>query len=504
MDYDAIIIGAGLGGLTAGAKLAKNGKKVLLLEQHYAAGGCATTFKRKDFTVEVGLHELDGFNEQGFKSKIFKELGVFDRVDFVRVPEFYKSVWRGQSFVVADGLKQLKEDLIKEFPHEEQGILQYFNFVTGLSVEIGMLPKGKFEKIVKGALFPIYFPKLVKSTKITVGEYLDSIIKDNRLKLILLSNVTYYHDDPYKLSLFYFAAGQASYYQDGGYFIKGGSQKLSNYLMEYIQENGGDVKLSCKVEEIVFEQGKAVGVQYRNKKDEDFTISHAKAIIANTAVPNLVDGLLPGDEAKKLNIQVKDMENGPSILTLYLGFSKKPKEIGNKHYSTFVLDDTVGSPKDIYANNKERFDKRSFIFVDYGMIESALAPEGKSVGALCTMDYYEDWAGLDKETYKKKKEEVKGLLIERLNKQIPGIKDIIEYSELATAKTIKRYTLNPQGTPYGYAQTLNQSARKRLKAKSIIPGLYYASAWASPGGGFTGAIYAGYMGALAVIKDLKK
>lgn len=504
MDYEAIIIGAGLGGLTAGAKLTKSGKKVLLLEQHYVPGGCATTFKRKDFTIEVGLHELDGFNENGFKSKIFKEFGVFDHVDFIRLPEFYKTVWKNKSFVVADGLKEAKADLIKEFPQEEQGIVQYFNFITGLSTEIGMLPKGKFEKIVKGALFPIYFPKLVKSTRFTVGEYLDSIIKDDRLKLILLSNVTYYHDDPYSLSLFYFAAGQASYYQDGGYFIKGGSQKLSDYLMKYIQENGGEVKLSSKVDKIVMEQGKAVGVQYRSKKDEDFTIAHAKAIIANTAVPNLTDGLLPESESGSLSKQIKDMKKGPSILTIYFGFSKKPKEIGNEQYSTFVLDDSVNSPKDIFANNKVSFDKRSFVFVDYGMIDSGLAPEGKAVGAICTMDYYEDWENLDKEAYRQKKKEIKEILIERLNKQIPGIKDIIEYSELSTAKTIERYTLNPQGSPYGYAQTLDQSARKRLRSRSIIPGLYYASAWASPGGGFSGAIYAGYMGALAVIKDLKK
>ena len=104
------------------------------------------------------------------------------------------------------------------------------------------------------------------------------------------------------------------------------------------------------------------------------------------------------------------------------------------------------------------------------------------------MDYYSDWANLDKEAYKNKKKEVEEILIKRLDKQLPGIKDIIEYSELATAKTVAKYTLNPDGVPYGFAQTLNQTANKRLKQRSIIPGIYYASAWSSPGGGFTGAI----------------
>jgi phytoene dehydrogenase-like protein len=89
MKYDIIIIGSGLGGLTAGAKLAKEGKKVLLVEQHDRPGGCASTFKRKDFTFEVGLHEMDGLDRRDMKTRIFNDLGVFDDVEFLKVPEFY-------------------------------------------------------------------------------------------------------------------------------------------------------------------------------------------------------------------------------------------------------------------------------------------------------------------------------------------------------------------------------------------------------------------------------
>ena len=89
MKYDIIIIGGGLGGLTAGAKLAREGKTVLLIEQHDKPGGCATTFKRGDFTLEVGLHEMDGPSPGDMKSKIFSELDVFGNIEFIRVPEFY-------------------------------------------------------------------------------------------------------------------------------------------------------------------------------------------------------------------------------------------------------------------------------------------------------------------------------------------------------------------------------------------------------------------------------
>ena len=90
MDHDVIIIGAGLGGLTAGAKLAKEGWRVLVLEQHDRPGGCATTFRRGDYTMEVGLHEMDGLHPGDMKNRIFDDLGVSSQVEFLPVPEFYR------------------------------------------------------------------------------------------------------------------------------------------------------------------------------------------------------------------------------------------------------------------------------------------------------------------------------------------------------------------------------------------------------------------------------
>jgi all-trans-retinol 13,14-reductase len=92
MKYDIIIIGAGLGGLTAGAKLAREGRKVLVIEQHNRPGGCATTFQRGDFTLEVGLHEMDGPYPRDMKTKIFNDLDVFNNVEFIKIPEFYRFI----------------------------------------------------------------------------------------------------------------------------------------------------------------------------------------------------------------------------------------------------------------------------------------------------------------------------------------------------------------------------------------------------------------------------
>ena len=126
MNYDATIIGAGLGGLFVGAKLAKEGYKVLLIEQHDRPGGCATTFKRKEFTMEVGLHEMDGLHPADMKTRIFRDLGISDSIHFLKVPEFYRFVNSRYDVTVSHNPQEVQDTLFTIFPKEKEGIEAYF------------------------------------------------------------------------------------------------------------------------------------------------------------------------------------------------------------------------------------------------------------------------------------------------------------------------------------------------------------------------------------------
>ncbi len=226
----------------------------------------------------------------------------------------------------------------------------------------------------------------------------------------------------------------------------------------------------------------------------------AHYIIANAAIPNVANELLPAEAGNQLKSKIEKLEISCSHLQIYLCFKKPIKELGNKNYSTIVFDKSVPSQAYLIKNYRENFSKRNFIFVDYSQIDSRLAPEGKSVGAIFTNDYISDWENLSQEEYKAKKERVAQILIERLNRVIPGIRDEIEYYEVATPKTIKRYTLNPQGTPFGFAQIPGQAGIKIINQRSPIENLYFASAWTMPGGGFTGAILSGYLCAEGILR----
>ena len=478
MKYDIIIIGAGLGGLTAGAKLAREGKKVLLIEQHDRPGGCATTFRRSDFTMEVGLHEMDGLHQGDLKIKIFRDLGISDRVEFIPVPEFYRFINERHDIVIPHDPGRAKETLLNHFPGQEAGIEQYFHHVLNARKIISESGGGP-EK--------------------SVGQFLDQIISDEDLKLVLLGNLGYFHDDPYTLSLDYYLTAQGSYYGGRANFIRGGSQMLSSALMQIITEHGGTVRLKRLATGIAYAGKKPVGVTHENSRgrNKESRTDLAAQIIVNAAVPNLADSLLSKSDGKILSGAIQKNRIGASLLTVYFGFKKPLKTLGNKHYSTFIFDPSVRSQSDILANNHSDFSTRSFTFVDYSQVDSGLAPAGKSVGAACCVDYPEDWEGMLREEYVRLKSDVAYAITDRCERFIPGFRDAVEYVEVATSLTVKRFTLNPEGAVYGFAQ---HPDRPTVYLSMLPDNIHIASAWGKFGGGFSGAIYSGYMTAFDILR----
>ncbi|MFD0864035.1 phytoene desaturase family protein [Sungkyunkwania multivorans] len=502
MKYNTIVIGGGLAGLTAGATLSKFGKKVLLLEQHHKPGGCATTFKRGDFIVEVGLHEMSGLTENGSITRIFKMLEVDKNVQFEKVPEFYGVVSDKEDFVLPHGYDAATKALIDKYPEDEKGINRFMKLIAGVRAEATNQPRSPLKRKLMYPLMPLLYPNLVAATKHTVGSWLDQYITNEKAKLDLIAHLVYWGDDPYTLSMFYFGIPFSGFIENGGHFIKGGSQQLSNYLASYIEKNGGSVLLGKKAEKILTNNGKATGVTFRDSFNENAkpTTILCDNVIANCAIP-LVPSLLDEPYSNQLREKISSKTNSCSLLCVYLGFNTDVKKFGVKYYSNVFEGEGVTSLRDIKNNHHGDWSKRRFIFVDYNKVDAGLAPPHKSEGVICAVDYIEDWEHLNKEDYDAKKEEVAQVLLQRLEKQYPGIRKSIEYYEVSTSKTIERYTSNPSGSVYGYAQTQDQIANKRFRNNFLIPNLYFASAWAFPGGGFEGSIQGGFLAALQMNQD---
>ncbi|MHA2224053.1 MAG: phytoene desaturase family protein [Candidatus Hodarchaeales archaeon] len=492
-EYDIIIVGAGLAGLTAGAKLAKEGKKILLIEQHSKMGGCATAFSRKikgqKVRFEVGLHEMDGLdNENSYTRIIFKDLEVFSNLDFIRIPEFYRFTNKLIDVTLPSNYPDVISDLIKAFPDEKEAIQTFCKDLQNIDSYFRELNLEKIASI----------------SQMTVSDYFDELTTNENLKFVLTGNFGYYHDDPNSLSWIFFARAQHSFFIGGGHFIKGGSQTLSDYLAKVITDNRGTIVRRHLVTEIITENEVAMGVKYgKKKRDEEQLSAFSKVVLANAALPTVVNKLVPSLNNTDYQADINSLEIACSLLTIYLAFSEPPANLGNHPaYSTFVLSEDLKKLKDFYSNEKTNdYSKKGFIFTDYNLIDSRLNEEGIYTATICGIDYLDHWADLNDEDYESKKKQVADILINRLNEIFPGIKDIIIFSEVATPKTLVRYTQNPEGTVYGFSQTPDQvGPRRNAIRKPPIKNLYCASAWTGSGG-FTGAISGGYSCALKILKD---
>lgn len=469
-----VIIGGGLGGLTAGAFLAKNGYDVTLLEQHSIVGGCATVFKRGDFTCEVGLHEMDGVYTNPRIKEIFEILGVYENVEFVKADEFFRIVTKYGEFIMPDNVEKAKQALKERFRLEHKAIDIYFELIEKVATALQKLVDPTWLDYL---LFPFKFFVLLRYKNKSVKEVLNSLTNNEELKVILNANVQYYNDTPKTLSFLLHAIAQYSYYTGGGWFIKGGSYKLSEYLASVITQNGGEVITKADVI-----QASSKDVIYLHKK-EKFT-EKADVIVSNIS---------PADTYRLFNIPYQETKQiAESIITVYLGFSKNLKTLyPDGKYSNFLFD-KVASQEEFEAHAARDITQKDFVFVDYSRVDSKLTSNEKSFGAVCVLDELSIWEDLDKESYKKKKEQVVEHVIKHLEKYYPNIGQYVEYAEMATPKTMQRYVRSPNGTAYGYKPTPKQFFKIPNVRSNKIDNLYFTGQFIIAGG-FSPSIMSGYL-----------
>lgn len=468
------IIGGGLGGLTAGALLAKSGHRVTLLEQHNIVGGCATTFKRKGgFTCEVGLHKMDGVYTNPMIQKIFKELGVYDAMEFIASEHFLTVNTRHRSYTLPYGIDQARDYLSEIFPDETEGIARYFDLITRVGREIKVLGDLKWYHY---PLFPFLFWRTLRYMRSSVTDVLDRLIQNEELKLVLNANVQYYNDRPDTLSFLMHAVAQSSYFIGKGWFIRGGSSRLSNHLAHIITEHGGEVITSANVTACTPDR-----VTYVHRSE---TLTLSTDLIVSNASPQDTYRLFdhPYQETREIS---------DGLLTIYLGFTKNLKDVyGTRDYVQIHMD-AITTLDEFEKELQEEVAKRSFGFTDYSQIDANLTKDpAKSFAVTCTTDYIQEWEGLDTAEYKAKKADLITRTLAKLEQHYPGITDLVEYAEVGTAKTQQRYLKTPQGTAYGFRPTPRQFFRPFRSRSKEISNLYFVGQWVIAGG-FSPAIMSG-------------
>ncbi len=503
-DFDAIIIGSGLGGLSCAAAFARQGFKPLVLEQHFQAGGYASAFSRPGgFTFDVSLHSTTVGERDGLHNLIpgFPEIR---EVEFVPHSCLYRSIFPHHDIRVPQKNVQAYIDLlIQLFPTEKDGITGLFEDMKGLARDIDKYSEsgGKVDM----ASFPKEFPALFKSYNKTWGQFLEPWIKDAELRGIVSGLWGYFGLPPSRLAALYYALPIMGYLSSGGYYPKGRSRAISQALVKFIQERGGKVELSTRVEKILTKDGAAVGVLTR--KGNKFL---GRVIISNANAPDTFRFLL--DDQAAIQDYLAGFEKysvSLSCLQVFLGLKKDlVKEVGLKDSEIFF--DTGYDHEAAYAAALTAdVEKGGFGLTVYDNLYEGYSPAGKNTLNIIVLQGYDHWQKYEadylkgnKSEYKKEKERLADLLIDKVEKNLlPELRKSIEVKEIGSPLTNLRYTSNYRGAIYGWDQTLNNSGPRRLPHKTPVKNLYLAGAWTSPGHGYGAVIPSGLQCFSEIMKE---
>ncbi|MBI4965131.1 MAG: NAD(P)/FAD-dependent oxidoreductase [Desulfomonile tiedjei] len=492
-EYDAIVIGAGLGGLTFAGYMAKQGFKVLVLEHHDVPGGYATTFTRDRgrFTFDVSLHQTA---LGGAGKAILTDLGVLDKVRFYRASELFRVLGTGVDVTCPGGdPKAFEQVLLEKFPQEKKGIQGFMADATGVSEETEKLFEEGELTTLKKALFPLRFPRLWAARKKTLADYLNEYTTNPSLKSVMSVLCGYYGLPPSKLSGFLYMTATGGYFRYGGSYPAGGSQAISNAITELIESKGGQVRLGTRVAQVLTKDGRAMGV--KTSGGESLT---AKAVAANCSIVSLFSDMLPGAPVPSDYLQrLRALKPSVSSFQVWLGLNK---DITDTVKDSHVFLQAEQDPEKAHQYCLEaRADKSNIGVCIYNNIAKELSPPGTTTLSITFITGYEPWKRFEqdyfagkKTEYNARKKEITETLIRRVEEQlIPGLRTMIAVQESATPLTNVRYTLNTAGAIYGLEQSMDNSFMTRILNRTPIKGLYLSSAWGDPGGGYTGVLIGG-------------
>jgi phytoene dehydrogenase-like protein len=510
--FDCIVIGSGLGGLTAGALCARAGLKVLVLERNDDFGGAAATYRHQGLTIEASLHEIDGFDEGDPKQPLLRALGLVHDLTFVEVGDIYevRGGLVGEPFRLHQGLDAALAAAVARFPEHKRGLEEYFRRLWAARQAISTAALHRYDRswwILHAPETLRHLWTLLRDGSATVGEVMTDLFgSDERVKLALCANLGYYHGDPDRFRFLRYAIPQASYIAGGGHYVRGGSKVLADRLAALIREAGGELESGREADEILLTDEKVSGVGHHGKGGDRQIV--AALMVLGNAAPHVLATMLPQRQRAAFLAPYAGRSLSISLWTVSLGLNRPARDFGIRSYSTFIVPDWMQSfsqMRDMAGVMGQEPGARMplYVVVDFHQIDSGLNEGPPYLVSFCGSDCLDNWTPLDPAVKKARKEAWISALIADIDRHFPGIPGAVVHREMSTAETMHAYLNTPGGAVYGFSPDVDSPGAFPPGPRTAIPGLWLASAF-TLAGGFTGSMMGGALAASEAMQQMRQ